>query len=167
MSVVWTNRRPARHRDRFSGRAHAKGGPRGGPGHRGRLVFAAVDRRDVRQRVDRGRAGRSPGSPLPGAGRPPVLVGYICVWVVTDELHINNSGGPPAWRKRASRESCSARHCEQGRRGARGWRSWRSARPTWRPQALYRQARFEPVGVRPRYYTHPVEDAVVMRRTGL
>ena len=32
---------------------------------------------------------------------------------------------------------------------------------------LYRRYRFTPVGVRARYYTHPVEDAVVMRREGL
>jgi len=34
-------------------------------------------------------------------------------------------------------------------------------------QALYRQFAFEPIGVRSRYYTHPVEDAVIMRRASL
>jgi ribosomal-protein-alanine N-acetyltransferase len=34
-------------------------------------------------------------------------------------------------------------------------------------QHLYREFDFEAVGLRRRYYTHPVEDAVIMRRVGL
>jgi ribosomal-protein-alanine N-acetyltransferase len=34
-------------------------------------------------------------------------------------------------------------------------------------QALYRQFEFHTAGIRKRYYDHPVEDAVIMRRDRL
>src|SRR5512137_2824496 len=104
---------------------------------------------------------------LPAAGHPPPLVGYICVWVVTDELHINNLAVHPRWRKRGiARELLHAAMRHGRTQGARA--AYLEVRASnLAALALYRQTRFEAIGVRPRYYTHPVEDAVVMRRTGL
>lgn len=104
---------------------------------------------------------------LPGAGAPPPVAGYICVWVVTDELHINNLAVHPRWRQQGiARELLRAALQHGQERGARvAYLEVRASNQA--AQALYRQARFETVGVRARYYTHPLEDAVVMRRTGL
>lgn len=102
----------------------------------------------------------------PAAGEPSVL-GYICVWLVTDELHINNLAVHPRWRKRGIARELLRTALEQGRRrGARvAFLEVRASNVA--AQNLYRTCDFEPVGVRPRYYTHPVEDAVIMRRTRL
>jgi ribosomal-protein-alanine N-acetyltransferase len=104
---------------------------------------------------------------LPAAGVPAPVAGYICVWVVTDELHINNLAVHPRWRQRGIARELLHAALQHGRaRGARvAYLEVRASNQA--AQALYRQTRFETVGVRARYYTHPVEDAVVMRRTGL
>jgi ribosomal-protein-alanine N-acetyltransferase len=95
------------------------------------------------------------------------VVGYICVWVVSLELHINNLAVLPRWR----RQGVAGRLLEAAlafghARGAT--EAFLEVRASNQPALeLYRRYRFAPVGVRARYYTHPVEDAVVMRREGL
>jgi len=104
---------------------------------------------------------------VPGAGAPPPVVGYICVWLVSDELHINNLAVHPRWRKRGIARELLRAGLEHGRRGGAGAAFLEVRASNLAAQGLYRQFHFEPVGVRPRYYTHPVEDAVIMRRIGL
>ena len=101
------------------------------------------------------------------AGTPPPIVGYICVWVVGEELHINNVAVAPRWRRRRIAGSLLEAALERGRaRGARcALLEVRAS--NLGAQALYRRYGFEPAGVRKRYYDHPIEDAVVMRRDGL
>ncbi len=104
---------------------------------------------------------------LPGAGTPPSVAGYICVWLIGDELHVNNLAVHPRWRNRGiGRELLEAGLAEGRRKGARvAFLEVRVSNAT--AQHLYRQCAFEQVGIRPRYYTHPVEDAVIMRRSDL
>jgi ribosomal-protein-alanine N-acetyltransferase len=73
----------------------------------------------------------------------------------------------PRWRKRGIARELLRAALQHGRaRGARvAYLEVRASNQA--AQALYRQARFEAVAVRARYYTHPLEDAIVMRRTGL
>jgi [ribosomal protein S18]-alanine N-acetyltransferase len=103
----------------------------------------------------------------PGEGGTSRVVGYICVWLISDELHINNLAVHPRWRKRGVARELLRAALQHGRRGgARA--AFLEVRASNLPaQHLYREFHFEPVGVRPRYYTHPIEDAVVMCRTGL
>ncbi len=103
---------------------------------------------------------------LPAAGAPPPVVGYICVWIISDELHINNLAVHPRWRQRGIARALlqAALRCGRERGAHTGFLEVRASNLA--AQALYRQFEFEPVGVRPRYYTHPVEDALIMRRTG-
>ncbi|RPI05518.1 MAG: ribosomal-protein-alanine N-acetyltransferase [Zetaproteobacteria bacterium] len=104
---------------------------------------------------------------MPAAGGSPAVVGYVCTWVVGDELHINNLAVHPRWRQRGIGRDLLCASLRQGRgRGARSaFLEVRTSNAA--AQALYRQFGFEPVAVRRRYYTHPLEDAIVMRRTGL
>lgn len=101
------------------------------------------------------------------AGRDGPVVGYICVWVVSQELHINNLAVGPRWRQHGIAARLLERALAFGHsRGAS--EAYLEVRASNQPALmLYRRFRFTPVGVRVRYYTHPVEDAVVMRRDGL
>ncbi|MBI3122096.1 MAG: ribosomal protein S18-alanine N-acetyltransferase [candidate division NC10 bacterium] len=104
---------------------------------------------------------------LADAGTPPPVGGYICVWVVSDELHINNIAVDPRWRRRGIAGALLEAALDHGRmRGAR--RAFLEVRVSnLAAQALYRQYGFEAAGVRRGYYDQPTEDAVIMRRERL
>ncbi len=104
---------------------------------------------------------------LAGAGTPPPVAGYICVWTVGEELHINNIAVDPRWRRRGIAGGLLEAALEHGRlRGAR--RAFLEVRASnVAAQALYRRFGFECAGIRKRYYDHPIEDAVIMKREGL
>ena len=101
---------------------------------------------------------------LTGADNPAPVAGYICIWIVSDELHINNIAVDPRWRRRGIASALLAAALERGQeRGAR--RAFLEVRASnVEAQALYHRFGFAPVGVRKAYYTHPVEDALVMMR---
>jgi ribosomal-protein-alanine N-acetyltransferase len=104
---------------------------------------------------------------LEDAGIPPPVAGYVCVWVVGDEVHINNIAVDSRWRRRGIATALLDAALDHGRlRGAR--RAFLEVRASnLAAQALYQQFGFRPAGVRKRYYDHPVEDAVIMRRERL
>lgn len=104
---------------------------------------------------------------LAEAGTPSPVVGYICVWVVGEELHINNLAVSPRWRRRGIAGALLEAALDRGRaRGARcAFLEVRASNVG--AQALYRRYGFESAGVRRRYYDRPIEDAVIMRREGL
>ncbi len=104
---------------------------------------------------------------LADAGTPPPVGGYICVWVVSDELHINNIAVDRRWRRRGIAGALLEAALDHGRvRGAR--RAFLEVRVSnLAAQALYRQYGFEAAGVRRGYYDQPTEDAVIMRRERL
>jgi ribosomal-protein-alanine N-acetyltransferase len=104
---------------------------------------------------------------LADAGKPPPIAGYICVWVVGDDLHVNNVAVDPRWRRRGIAGALLGAALERGRtRGAR--RAFLEVRASnTAAQALYRRYGFEAAGIRQRYYDRPSEDAVIMKREGL
>jgi ribosomal-protein-alanine N-acetyltransferase len=90
------------------------------------------------------------------------VAGFAAFWRVLDEMHINNLAVHPDLRHRGLgrlllRESLKAAHCMGIRRATLEVR--RSNEPALR---LYEGAGFKLVGVRPNYYSHPVEDALVL-----
>ena len=101
------------------------------------------------------------------AGMPPPMLGYICVWVIGEELHINNLAVDPRWRRRGIAGALLEAALQRGRVcGAR--RALLEVRASnFAAHALYRRYGFEPAGVRKRYYDRPIEDAVIMKREGL
>ncbi len=99
---------------------------------------------------------------VPGQGVPPPIAGYICTYLLTDELHINNLAVHPRWRRcgvaRALLEAALARgRQDRARRAILEVRASNVA-----AQALYRSFGFETAGIRRRYYAQPAEDALVM-----
>ena len=103
----------------------------------------------------------------PEAGTLPPIVGYICSWVVGEELHINNIAVDPRWRRRGIAGALLDATLERGRARGANCALLEVRASNAGAQALYRRYGFEPAGVRKGYYDHPVEDAVIMRRDGL
>ncbi len=97
-------------------------------------------------------------------GTPPPLVGYLCAWVVTDELHINNVAVDPRWRRRGVATALLRAALERGRARQARCAFLEVRASNVGAQILYERLGFRPTGVRRRYYSHPIEDAVIMTR---
>lgn len=96
-----------------------------------------------------------------GAG---AVIAYCAAWVIFDELHINNLAVRPEWRRRHVAAALLADVLAAcGREGA--LRATLEVRASNAPAiALYATFGFEPRGRRPRYYTNPEEDALILWR---
>jgi len=104
---------------------------------------------------------------LTGIGNPPPLAGYICHWVVGEELHVNNLAVDRRWRRRGIGGALLQAALEQGRlRGARcAFLEVRASNVA--AQTLYLRHGFESAGIRRSYYDRPPEDALLMKRDRL
>ncbi len=100
---------------------------------------------------------------LLAAADGPRLLGYSVCWTVVDQAELGNVAvAPDARGWGIGRRLVEAALERVGRRGAR--ECFLEVREANRgAQTLYRQCGFEVVGRRRRYYTAPVEDALVMR----
>ena len=92
------------------------------------------------------------------------VAGFCAFWLVVDEIHINNVAIRPALRGHGMGTALLHHVLEQGRRlGAR--RATLEVRASNRDaQRLYERLGFSAAGVRRRYYSNPVEDAVILWR---
>ncbi|HMD36883.1 MAG TPA: ribosomal protein S18-alanine N-acetyltransferase [Vicinamibacterales bacterium] len=100
-------------------------------------------------------------------GADGAVAGFCSFWRVVDELHINNLAVRPSLRRRGV-ASALLRHilAEGARRGAiRATLEVRRSNEAAR--VLYERFGFSVSAVRHDYYTHPVEDALVLWRQGL
>jgi ribosomal-protein-alanine N-acetyltransferase len=90
------------------------------------------------------------------------LVGYVCFWVVFEELRMMNLAVAPHVRHRGIGRWLLQQAITTGlEQGAR--RALLEVRASNNPAlALYEQAGFSRSGARTKYYTNPVEDAVLM-----
>ena len=90
--------------------------------------------------------------------------GYISFWLVVDEVHINNVAVRPDARARGvGRALVEFAMREGARRGAaRMFLDVRSANHAAR--RLYERLGFIQVAVRPGYYGHPADDALILSR---
>jgi len=100
-----------------------------------------------------------------GAGAP--VAGYVCAYLITDEVHINNLAVDPRWRRRGVARALLGAVLEHGRRQGAARALLEVRLSNVGAQALYRAFGFQPAGVRRQYYAQPREDALVMERRRL
>jgi [ribosomal protein S18]-alanine N-acetyltransferase len=95
------------------------------------------------------------------------LAGFCSCWIVADELHVNTLVVDMPYRQRRLGVNLMAWVIEEAvRRGAK--RATLEVRESNEPaQRLYASLGFEVVARRPRYYSQPVEDALILWRENL
>jgi ribosomal-protein-alanine N-acetyltransferase len=92
----------------------------------------------------------------------PVVVGYLCLWAVADEVHVTNLAVHPEWRRegigRFLLGTLLAHHRAQGAR-----RAFLEVRPgNAEARRLYEGLGFHEVGRRRGYYVDTGEDALLL-----
>ena len=92
------------------------------------------------------------------------IVAYCSFWRIFDEAHINNFAVHPNWRRRGiGRALLTYSLTEAAELGAP--RATLEVRVSNTPAiALYENGGFGRAGLRRAYYTHPVEDALILWR---
>jgi ribosomal-protein-alanine N-acetyltransferase len=92
------------------------------------------------------------------------IVGYCAFWLVHDELHINNLAVSPAHRRAGVASALLTRILQEGRRLGADRAMLEVRRSNTVALRVYDRFGFTVTGVRPGYYSHPVEDALVLWR---
>jgi ribosomal-protein-alanine N-acetyltransferase len=92
------------------------------------------------------------------------IVGYCAFWRVHDELHINNLAVAPAYRRLGVAAALLAGVLQEGRRLGADRAMLEVRRSNTVALRVYERFGFTVTGVRPGYYSHPVEDALVLWR---
>ena len=94
------------------------------------------------------------------------VVGFCAFWRVVDQIHINNLAIHPKFRGHGlgTRLLEAVLH-EAARLGAPS-ATLEVRRSNESAKRLYQRAGFAIVGVRTSYYTNPIEDALILSRTG-
>ncbi len=100
----------------------------------------------------------------PAAG---IVVGYLGYRVVIDEMHILIVAVEPRWRRRGIAQRLLCQAMEQARQAACTRATLEVRVSNTAAQQLYYRYKFAPVGVRPRYYSRPPEDALILWRDPL
>jgi [ribosomal protein S18]-alanine N-acetyltransferase len=92
------------------------------------------------------------------------IAAYCSFWRIFDEVHVNNFAVDPSRRRRGVGRALLAHVlAEAAALGAP--RATLEVRASNAPAiALYQGGGFVTVGRRPRYYTHPIEDALILWR---
>lgn len=99
--------------------------------------------------------------------RPTTIVGYVGYRAVLDEMHVMIVAVAPAWRRRGIAQRMLSEAMDQARQAdcARAILEVRASNIG--AQQLYYRLGFAPVGVRPKYYQRPSEDALILWRDPL
>jgi ribosomal-protein-alanine N-acetyltransferase len=94
------------------------------------------------------------------------VAGFCAFWKVVDQIHINNLAVHPNLRHRGLGKQLLARVLEEAASLGAPHATLEVRRSNEAARRLYEQAGFELVGVRTSYYTNPIEDALILSRTG-
>jgi ribosomal-protein-alanine N-acetyltransferase len=94
-------------------------------------------------------------------------VGFCSFWRVLDELHINNIAVVPEFRRQGVGAALLTYVMAEGGRIGAKRATLEVRRSNDAARALYERFGFTIAGVRPAYYTKPVEDALVLWRDHL
>ena len=96
-----------------------------------------------------------------------VLVGFCSLWLVVDEIHINNIAVAPAHRRTGVATTLLAHAMGEGARLGAVRATLEVRRSNDAARLLYERFGFSVTGVRRAYYSKPVEDALVLSRVNL
>jgi [ribosomal protein S18]-alanine N-acetyltransferase len=91
-------------------------------------------------------------------------IAYCSFWRVFDEIHVNNFAVHPTWRRQGIGRRLLASVLEAAAAMGAPRATLEVRRSNAAAIALYESAGFAPAGVRRAYYTHPVEDAIILWR---
>jgi [ribosomal protein S18]-alanine N-acetyltransferase len=92
------------------------------------------------------------------------VAGYASFWLVFDELHINNVAVSPELRGRGLGTALMEHILRQGELIGGRSATLEVRRSNEDALRLYQRLGFRITGIRPRYYTNPVEDALILWR---
>lgn len=100
------------------------------------------------------------------ARRDGAAIAYVAFWRIFDEIHLNNVAVHPAWRRQGVGAALLA-HVLEVAEAIGAPHATLEVRASNTPAiALYERAGFTRAGRRRDYYTHPVEDALILWRRG-
>jgi ribosomal-protein-alanine N-acetyltransferase len=92
------------------------------------------------------------------------VAGFCAFWRVMDQIHINNLAVRPELRSRGVGSVLLRRALEEADRLGAVHATLEVRRSNEAARRLYEAAGFRLVGVRASYYTHPIEDALILAR---
>jgi ribosomal-protein-alanine N-acetyltransferase len=95
------------------------------------------------------------------------MLGFCSFWRIFDELHINNLAVAPAHRRTGVGAALLERALQEGAALGATRATLEVRRSNDVARRLYERFGFAVAGVRRGYYTHPLEDALVLWRHGL
>lgn len=90
------------------------------------------------------------------------LAGFCSFWRIVDELHINNLAVAPASRRRGIASLLLTHVLNEGVRLGAVRATLEVRRSNEPARLLYERFGFSVAGVRPGYYSKPVEDAIIL-----
>lgn len=90
------------------------------------------------------------------------IAGYLCRWLVADEVHVLNVAVSPRWRARGLGGSLVREALDEARRRRATAVTLEVRRSNVAGRRLYESLGFEEVGSRPNYYGRG-EDALILR----
>ncbi|MDA2910112.1 ribosomal protein S18-alanine N-acetyltransferase [Nitrospiraceae bacterium AH_259_D15_M11_P09] len=97
-----------------------------------------------------------------GGARKGDLVGYMCYWLVFDELRLMNLAVEPSMRRQGIASDLIRHMLSVGRESGAVRAVLEVRASNVAARSLYERVGFRQVAVRRRYYTDPVEDAVLL-----
>ncbi len=92
------------------------------------------------------------------------IVGYICVWMVFEELRFMNIAVEAEWRRQGIGSKLVNKAIEIAKKQGVQRALLEVRESNYAAQALYNRFGFKSYGTRCRYYTNPNEDAMLMAR---
>ncbi len=92
----------------------------------------------------------------------PEVVGYLCLWLIADDVHINNVAVDPARRRRGVGARLIRFAVDWARRQRARRLTLEVRASNQGAQELYRRFGFQVTGTRRNYYEKPPEDALIM-----
>jgi ribosomal-protein-alanine N-acetyltransferase len=93
---------------------------------------------------------------------PSPVLGYICFWIILDELHLLNLAVHPVYCRQGIGGELLSFALKMGRTAAARFATLEVRPSNIAALTLYKDAGFIPVGRRPGYYSDSKEDAIIM-----